>query len=360
MKSIELYFFGFLGGGIVGYRCRTPSARSSSPPSSVVSTFVPPLSSLFLCRSRLCRSSRSPLPSLTTGYCLLPPAPIADAAIVLLLCLLPTACRHCQLSATAATLSSNLPFLLAAAAAATHCLNLLPITTHRFTSPLPSRLPLPPPATAVPPLLFITVGPCFSPSSLLLTCRRCHPPLAARIHASVVGVAAPICRLQPHPVGAHPCFSHTATATSTSIVVAPSSAAAAPILPSSSPRYYLPLPPLPQSLLLAVATLPPPSSLLHPRLQSRPPHLLPSASIPPCCRSCLQPRPPHLLPSVATSILALPNYRQQPQPPLARPRCLSDPAAPTSSSLQDPIARRNPLSLLVVSISTTVAPSLRP
>ncbi|RWW18044.1 hypothetical protein GW17_00017992 [Ensete ventricosum] len=63
------------------------------------------------CRSRVmpsCRNSRLPLPSLTVGYCLLPPAPIADAVVDLLLRLLPTACRYCQLSATAAAPSSNL------------------------------------------------------------------------------------------------------------------------------------------------------------------------------------------------------------------------------------------------------------
>ncbi|RWW36800.1 hypothetical protein BHE74_00058153 [Ensete ventricosum] len=53
-------------------------------------------------------NSRPPLLYLTADYCLLPPAPIVDAIAVLLLCLLPTVCRCCQLSATAAALSSNL------------------------------------------------------------------------------------------------------------------------------------------------------------------------------------------------------------------------------------------------------------
>ncbi|RRT41297.1 hypothetical protein B296_00018067 [Ensete ventricosum] len=190
---------------------------------------------------------------------------------------------------------------------------LFPFFPAPHLSPLPPIigrcLPLFPAAVAssLPPLLC-----CCHPLLLLpYRCTVASPPLLVpqRIRASVVGVAAPIYRLQSHPVGAHPCFSHTTTATSASIAVAPSSAATAPILPSSSPRYCLPLPPLPQLLLLAAATLPPPSSLLHPRLQPRPPHLLSSASIPPCCRSRLQPRPPHLLPSVATSIAALPNYR---------------------------------------------------
>ncbi|RWW61086.1 hypothetical protein BHE74_00031863 [Ensete ventricosum] len=38
--------------------------------------------------------------------------------------------------------------------------------------------------------------------------------------------------------------------------------------------------------------------------------------------------------------------------PLSEPRCLPDPVAPTSSSSSDPVARRNPLPLLVVSISS--------
>ncbi|RRT32600.1 hypothetical protein B296_00055790, partial [Ensete ventricosum] len=147
--------------------------------------------------------------------------------------------------------------------------------------PLP-WLPLPLSATAVPPLLFITAGhPCHLPlqplqptavtsfSQLPAAVGRTHPhghhfflafpfppyssptagatrrwPLPATlprcllcfacIRASVVVAAAPICRLQPHPAGAHPCFSHTVAATPASTAVAPSSTTAAPILSSSS------------------------------------------------------------------------------------------------------------------------------
>ncbi|RWW12763.1 hypothetical protein GW17_00023559 [Ensete ventricosum] len=72
----------FLPRFLAGPRCRSPRRTPAASFSS-------------LCRSRLCRSSLPPLPSLTAGCCLLPPAPIADAAAVLLLRLLPTACRRC-------------------------------------------------------------------------------------------------------------------------------------------------------------------------------------------------------------------------------------------------------------------------
>ncbi|RRT77679.1 hypothetical protein B296_00000851 [Ensete ventricosum] len=65
---------------------------------------------------------------------------------------------------------------------------------------------------------------------------------------------------------------------------------------------------------------------------------------------------------VVTSSRALliffPLQPPQPQPPLVGPCCLLDPAAPTFSSSPDPVAHRNPLPLLVVSISTTIAPPL--
>ncbi|RWW36613.1 hypothetical protein BHE74_00058354 [Ensete ventricosum] len=86
----------FLPRFLVRPRCcsprRTPSASFSS-----------------LC---LYRSSRPPLPSLLVDCCLLPLAPIVDAAVVLLLRLLPTAYRRYQLSATTAVLSSNLLYFL--------------------------------------------------------------------------------------------------------------------------------------------------------------------------------------------------------------------------------------------------------
>ncbi|RRT63490.1 hypothetical protein B296_00003123 [Ensete ventricosum] len=69
----------------------------------------------------------------------------------------------------------------------------------------------------------------------------------------------------------------------------------------------------------------------QPSTASRHPFFLPvvqpkAAAILPCYYSHLQPCPPHLLPSAtiastaATSVAALPNCRQQPQPPLAEPR----------------------------------------
>ncbi|RRT72008.1 hypothetical protein B296_00003077 [Ensete ventricosum] len=79
-----------------------------------------------------------------------------------------------------------------------------PTSSHRCC-PLP-RLPLPPSTTAVPPLLFITAGPCFSPSSLLLTCRRCHPSLAAACHSSPLSLL-PCCLLCfAAATAAHPCL----------------------------------------------------------------------------------------------------------------------------------------------------------
>ncbi|RRT48075.1 hypothetical protein B296_00035239 [Ensete ventricosum] len=70
---------------------------------------------------------------------------------------------------------------------------------------------------------------------------------------------------------------------------------------------------------------------------------------------------PPIAVAVASSralLIFFPLQPPQPQPPLAGPHCLPDPAAPTSSSSSDPIARRNPLPLLIVSISTTIAPPL--
>ncbi|RRT34089.1 hypothetical protein B296_00044484 [Ensete ventricosum] len=92
----------FLPRFLVGPRYRSPHRTLAASFSS-------------LCCSRLCHSSCPPLPSLIAGYCLLPLVPIANAVAVL-----PTAYCHCQLLATAATLSSNLlcflrlnlPFLL--------------------------------------------------------------------------------------------------------------------------------------------------------------------------------------------------------------------------------------------------------
>ncbi|RWV77812.1 hypothetical protein GW17_00061315 [Ensete ventricosum] len=66
----------FLPRFLAGPHCRSPRRTPAASFSS-------------LCHSRLCRSSRPPLPSLTVGYYLLPPAPIADVAAVLLLRLLP-------------------------------------------------------------------------------------------------------------------------------------------------------------------------------------------------------------------------------------------------------------------------------
>ncbi|RRT73519.1 hypothetical protein B296_00008799 [Ensete ventricosum] len=132
-----------------------------------------------------CRSSRSPLPSLTTGCRLLPPTPIADAAAVLLQSpLLPAAFP--PTIATAVIFLSSFP----AAAAAHRC------------CPLP-RLPLPPLATSVPlfPLLLSNLFQLL-PSSLAATtaplCSTCtllplplqppqpppqsHPPLPPRPH----------------------------------------------------------------------------------------------------------------------------------------------------------------------------------
>ncbi|RWW07468.1 hypothetical protein GW17_00029152, partial [Ensete ventricosum] len=113
----------------------TPLLLASSPD--------PAASFSSLCRSRLCRSSRPPLPSLTAGCCLLPPAPIADAAAVLLLHLLPTACRRCPLlqspllpAAFPPTAATDVIFLSSFPAAA----------AARRRCPLP-RPPLPP-ATA--------------------------------------------------------------------------------------------------------------------------------------------------------------------------------------------------------------------
>ncbi|RRT54648.1 hypothetical protein B296_00025730 [Ensete ventricosum] len=107
----------------------------------------------------------------------------------------------------------------------------------------------------------------------------------------------------------------------------------------------------PDLVVVALAGPPLPPSLPLPLLPSSPqprhrhPFFFPvvqpkakAATILPCCRSRLQLRPPHLLPSAATSVVALPNCHQQPEPPLvgpccshflflARPHCSSEPAA---------------------------------
>ncbi|RWW80458.1 hypothetical protein BHE74_00011199 [Ensete ventricosum] len=77
--------------------------------------------------------------------------------------------------------------------------------------------------------------------------------------------ATPICRQQPHSVGAHPCFIHTVTVTLASTAVAPILSSSLPLpQPSSDCRY-----PLPSSSTIAAAT---PSSAAAPPAHN---HLLP-------------------------------------------------------------------------------------
>ncbi|RWW51117.1 hypothetical protein BHE74_00042554, partial [Ensete ventricosum] len=190
-------------------------------------------------------------------------------------------------------------------------------------SPLLSRLLLPPPATAVPPLLFITAGhPCHLPLQ----------PLQPTVAASFLQPPAALGRTHPH--GHHlflafpllPCSSPAAAATRRGP------------LPAILPRCHcfpatssaLLLPPTPSS---SPSTHSSAASASCCRSASVPLSLLPP---PPCCGSRFQPCPHHLLPSAATS--ATPR----------RTLLLVDPAAPTSSSSLDPVAHRNPLPFLVV------------
>ncbi|RWW69501.1 hypothetical protein BHE74_00022897 [Ensete ventricosum] len=184
-----------------------------------------------------------------------------------------------------------------------------------------------------------------------VTSHRCHPPLTPASFSSLVAVVFPIFPTQAAATSAaspHCCLSSL------------------PLLPPAEPRCSpaagtlaiqrhccCSLQRRPATPAAALARPPLPPSLPLPLLPSNPqprhcrPFFLPvvvqpkakAAAISPCCRSLLQPRPPHLLPSAATSVAALSNCRQQPQPPLAGPccphffflagpRCSPEPAAP--------------------------------
>ncbi|RWW65240.1 hypothetical protein BHE74_00027465 [Ensete ventricosum] len=121
------------------------------------------------CRCLLCRNSRPPLLSLIVGYCLLPPAPIADAVAVLVLRLLPMAYHRCLLSSVAVAAPSS-----------------------AAQPPLPSLLPHLPPLLLPCFLLPLLVAVAFllnrsltchivvslSPTAALTAANRLCPPLA--------------------------------------------------------------------------------------------------------------------------------------------------------------------------------------
>ncbi|RWV84585.1 hypothetical protein GW17_00053689, partial [Ensete ventricosum] len=157
-------------------RCHCPHLPPSLP-RSPRRTLAASFSSL--CCSRLCRSSRPPLPSLTVGCCLLPPAPIANDVTVLLLRLLPTACRRYQLPVTTAALSSNLLCFPR--------LNLPFLLSYRSsrTSPLPS--PSVASSSGRPPLFLSSLCCC---CNLLLD--RCPRFLLQKIVAAVAAAVVSV------------------------------------------------------------------------------------------------------------------------------------------------------------------------
>ncbi|RRT50502.1 hypothetical protein B296_00046568 [Ensete ventricosum] len=156
-----------------------PHLPYSSPPASAASAAAPSPS-----------ASRHPNPATSTE-------PIVDA---------PTACSHRGPTAAALT-----PAILAVAASSPsaasssvghrssspplhHCRPSLPSHYRNllFTAAYSPRSHTPTPS---PPL------PCFSPSSLLLTCHRCHPSWAAACHSSPLPPLLCCCRqllLLPH------------------------------------------------------------------------------------------------------------------------------------------------------------------
>ncbi|RRT46185.1 hypothetical protein B296_00040115 [Ensete ventricosum] len=113
-----------------------------------------------------------------------------------------------------------------------------------------------------------------------------------------------------------------------------------PLLPASAASAAAPSSPAP-----AVGQRRLSRSLLPPTIV-----VLPHASRRHLCRRLAPPQPlPSSFPAAAAA-------RSLPQPPLVDPAACQ---APTSSSSPNPVARRNPLPLLVVSISITIVPPLR-
>ncbi|RWW52763.1 hypothetical protein BHE74_00040797 [Ensete ventricosum] len=283
-------------------RCRRPSLPSpASPP--------PPL--LHLCTFPL-------LPPL-----LLPPVDAASAT-ALVLSSFPAAAAARPLGGLPLLphLSPTplvLPFLpcrrlLAAAAAATHCRNLLP-TAATLVACSPRSLPptavisSPPPQTQPQPHL---PPPCHcrhrsNPAALPLPqpSPDCCCPLPSSSASRNPRRTVAALFLPPLPAIAFtaPFALLTRPSCRSSTAVADPSSAAQPPLPSttaalvgpSSPP-FLPLPLLPSS----------------PQPHHRRPFFLPivrqpkakAVAISPCCRSRLQPRPPHLLPSATTASIA--------------------------------------------------------
>ncbi|RRT53982.1 hypothetical protein B296_00031901 [Ensete ventricosum] len=253
----------------------------------------------------------------------------------------------------------------------------LPCSCHRLAPPQPQPPPTahryPSPHKQSPPLLSASAA---STTALVLSsfpaAATAHPlrglPLLCHLPSTpmflpflpcrrLLTIVAPICRLQPHSTGAHPCFSHTVLPPLhqpqlhpsclrlshycspclilTALFLPPLSTAVfttpfallfpffpAPHLPSLPPvvgHCLLLFPTAVASLLLsrcllcfaAVA-----KSFFFPSTHSSaasaycccsatmPLSLL---SLPPCCRSRLQPCPLHLLPFAATSVAATPH-----------------------------------------------------
>ncbi|RWV96331.1 hypothetical protein GW17_00040970, partial [Ensete ventricosum] len=132
-----------------------PATSSHVPLPSHVASALPPTA--WRC-CLPCRSSCPPLPSLTTGCCLLPPAPIVDAVAVLLLRLLPSlnVAYHCR----------NLPFLLSRRSSRT-----LPLPSPSVASSSVGHLCSSLPSAAVQPTFTVALL-----SSLIAAANRCHLP----------------------------------------------------------------------------------------------------------------------------------------------------------------------------------------